>query len=86
MDVDPGTSRYPDNNAGARYGTGYCEAPCPTDIKFIRGIANSPGWKPQKNERNSGNGKYTPHVCDKFEQVRSNGRECDYSVSWEGAE
>ena len=32
-----------------RYGTGYCDAQCPHDIKFIGGKANSEGWRP--NER-----------------------------------
>nr|BAF57418.1 putative glycosyl hydrolase family7 [uncultured symbiotic protist of Mastotermes darwiniensis]BAF57428.1 putative glycosyl hydrolase family7 [uncultured symbiotic protist of Mastotermes darwiniensis] len=58
MDEDGGTKRYPDNEAGAKYGTGYCDAQCPTDLKFINGIPNSDGWKPQSNDKNSGNGKY----------------------------
>jgi cellulose 1,4-beta-cellobiosidase len=33
-----------DNKAGAKYGTGYCDAQCPHDIKFINGAANSEGW------------------------------------------
>lgn len=32
------------NKAGAAYGTGYCDAQCPHDIKFIKGSANSDGW------------------------------------------
>nr|BAF57377.1 putative glycosyl hydrolase family7 [uncultured symbiotic protist of Neotermes koshunensis] len=58
MDSDGGMAKYPDNQAGAKYGTGYCDAQCPTDLKFINGIPNSDGWKPQKNDKNSGNGKY----------------------------
>nr|BAF57425.1 putative glycosyl hydrolase family7 [uncultured symbiotic protist of Mastotermes darwiniensis] len=58
MDQDGGMSRYPDNQAGAKYGTGYCDAQCPTDLKFINGLPNSDGWKPQSNDKNSGNGKY----------------------------
>lgn len=37
MDADGGMSRFPDNTAGAKYGTGYCDAQCPQDIKFING-------------------------------------------------
>lgn len=37
MDADGGTSRYPDNTAGAKYGTGYCDATCPRYNKFING-------------------------------------------------
>jgi cellulose 1,4-beta-cellobiosidase len=37
MDADGGLSKYPNNKAGAKYGTGYCDAQCPKDIKFING-------------------------------------------------
>lgn len=37
MDADGGMSKYPTNQAGAKYGTGYCDAQCPQDIKFING-------------------------------------------------
>lgn len=32
------------NTAGAAYGTGYCDAQCPKDVKFISGVGNSEGW------------------------------------------
>lgn len=32
------------NKAGAKYGTGYCDAQCPKDIKLIEGEANSADW------------------------------------------
>jgi cellulose 1,4-beta-cellobiosidase len=32
------------NNAGSPYGTGYCDAQCPHDIKFIKGKANVLEW------------------------------------------
>jgi cellulose 1,4-beta-cellobiosidase len=35
MDADGGLSKFPTNKAGAKYGTGYCDAQCPHDIKFI---------------------------------------------------
>jgi cellulose 1,4-beta-cellobiosidase len=37
MDRDGGMSRFPNNRAGARYGTGYCDGQCPRDLKFISG-------------------------------------------------
>jgi cellulose 1,4-beta-cellobiosidase len=37
MDADGGMSKYSGNKAGAQYGTGYCDAQCPQDIKFING-------------------------------------------------
>ena len=37
MDADGGKSRFPNNKAGSKYGTGYCDTQCPQDIKFING-------------------------------------------------
>jgi cellulose 1,4-beta-cellobiosidase len=58
MDADGGKSKYPGNAAGAKYGTGYCDAQCPHDIKFINGEANSKGWEPSPTDPNSGVGHY----------------------------
>jgi cellulose 1,4-beta-cellobiosidase len=41
MDEDGGMSRFSTNKAGAKYGTGYCDAQCPQDIKFINGEVSS---------------------------------------------
>merc|ERR1719168_409221 len=48
------------NGAGAPYGTGYCDAQCPHDIKFISGEANSIDWNGNEDDPNSnmGVGKY----------------------------
>ncbi len=40
MDADGGLKRFPGNKAGGNLGTGYCDAQCPHDIKFINGEAN----------------------------------------------
>jgi cellulose 1,4-beta-cellobiosidase len=37
MDEDGGIKKYPSNKAGAQYGTGYCSAKCPRDLRFING-------------------------------------------------
>ncbi|KAF9462197.1 family 7 glycoside hydrolase [Collybia nuda] len=58
MDADGGLSKYPGNKAGAKYGTGYCDAQCPHDIKFINGEANTIGWTPSDNDVNAGSGQY----------------------------
>jgi len=58
MDADGGTSRFPTNKAGAKYGTGYCDSQCPRDIKFINGQANVVGWAPSPNDTNAGTGQY----------------------------
>jgi cellulose 1,4-beta-cellobiosidase len=42
MDEDGGMAKYPTNEAGAKYGTGYCDAQCPQDIKFINGVVSPP--------------------------------------------
>ena len=36
MEQDGG-AHYPGNDAGAAFGTGYCDAQCPHDIKWING-------------------------------------------------
>jgi cellulose 1,4-beta-cellobiosidase len=48
------------NNAGAKYGTGYCDAQCPHDMKFIDGEANVVDWTTNPNDKsnNMGAGKY----------------------------
>jgi cellulose 1,4-beta-cellobiosidase len=58
MDKDGGMSEYPTNKAGAKYGTGYCDAQCPHDLKWINGQANCNDWKPSPNDPNSGDGHY----------------------------
>jgi hypothetical protein len=37
MEKDGGTSLYAQNKAGAQYGTGYCDAQCPSGLKFMHG-------------------------------------------------
>ncbi|KAJ3576693.1 hypothetical protein NP233_g243 [Leucocoprinus birnbaumii] len=58
MDADGGMAKWPNNKAGAKYGTGYCDSQCPRDIKFIQGEANSAGWTPSPNDTNAGTGGY----------------------------
>merc|ERR1711865_338020 len=42
MEEDGGVSKYKkyNKNAGAKYGTGYCDAQCPHDMKWIHGRTN----------------------------------------------
>jgi len=89
MDADGGMAKYPGNKAGAKYGTGYCDAQCPHDIKFINGEANTEDWG------TTGAGKYgtcctemdiwesnslstavTPHTCSVDGQTRCDGANC----------
>ena len=57
MEPDGGMSSYPVNEAGARYGTGYCDAQCARDLKFIGGQGNYDGWEASETDANSGVGK-----------------------------
>ncbi|KAL2195598.1 glycoside hydrolase family 7 protein [Corynascus similis CBS 632.67] len=56
MEEDGGMASYPSNQAGAKYGTGYCDAQCARDLKFVGGKANIEGWKPSTNDPNAGVG------------------------------
>ncbi|WDK13041.1 glycosyl hydrolase family 7 [Colletotrichum graminicola] len=58
MDEDGGMAKYPTNKAGAKYGTGYCDAQCARDLKFVGGKANVEGWVSSSNDANSGVGPY----------------------------
>ena len=41
-DVDPHSDqKTPGNQVGAAFGTGYCDAQCPHDVKYINGEPNS---------------------------------------------
>lgn len=37
MEEDGGMKSYSSNKAGAKYGTGYCDAQCARDLKFVGG-------------------------------------------------
>ncbi|KAI5862514.1 glycoside hydrolase family 7 protein [Durotheca rogersii] len=58
MEEDGGMASYSSNKAGAKYGTGYCDAQCARDLKFVGGKANVEGWKPSTNDANAGVGPY----------------------------
>ncbi|KAB5590491.1 1,4-beta-D-glucan cellobiohydrolase [Ceratobasidium theobromae] len=58
MDADGGMAKHTGNKAGAKYGTGYCDAQCPRDIKFINGEANVNNWTGSSSDPNSGTGQY----------------------------
>ncbi|CEL59238.1 hypothetical protein RSOLAG1IB_03171 [Rhizoctonia solani AG-1 IB] len=58
MDADGGMSKYPTNKAGAKYGTGYCDAKCPRNLHFINGEANIIDWQPSPTDPDDGLGRY----------------------------
>jgi len=55
MDQDGGRGKG-QNQAGAKFGTGYCDAQCPHDIKFIDGEANVVDWKPNPKDKSNNMG------------------------------
>ncbi|KAK1775016.1 concanavalin A-like lectin/glucanase domain-containing protein [Copromyces sp. CBS 386.78] len=58
MEEDGGMASYSSNKAGAKYGTGYCDAQCARDLKFVGGKANVEGWAPSTNDANAGVGPF----------------------------
>ena len=44
--------------SGAKYGTGYCDAQYPHDLKWINGDANLLDWNASKTDANAGVGRY----------------------------
>lgn len=71
MDADGGMSKYNTNKAGAKYGTGYCDAQCPRDLKFINGLANIDGWNPSDSDENAGVGNFGS-CCDEMDIWEAN--------------
>merc|ERR1719195_2378215 len=60
LQPDGGMSEYSTNECGAKFGTGYCDAQCPHDMKWISGEANVVEWVSNPNDPfgNMGIGKY----------------------------
>lgn len=92
MPGDGGMATQPTNKAGAKYGTGYCDAQCPNDVKFINGEANVvSGTDFSKGgfygsccvefdlwEANSISSAYTNHVCGGAKGAhRCSGSDCN---------
>ena len=65
--------QFSGNAAGAKYGTGYCDAQCPHDVKFINGEANTVDWAPSETDPNSGGGKYGS-CCAEMDLWEANSR------------
>ncbi|CAF9924451.1 MAG: Exoglucanase 1 [Gomphillus americanus] len=98
MDQDGGTKRFPSNKAGAAYGTGYCDAQCPRDLKFINGQANVAGWNAGTGnlgsccskmdiwEANSFATAYTAHPCNVNSATACTGGSCTSSCDAAGCD
>ncbi|KZL85552.1 exoglucanase 1 protein [Colletotrichum incanum] len=69
MDPDGGKGKYPTNEAGANYGTGYCDASCTRTNRFVGGKTNAEGWQPLDQTRGEGN---FGACCSEFDVWNSN--------------
>jgi cellulose 1,4-beta-cellobiosidase len=78
MDADGGLAKYTTNKAGAKYGTGYCDAQCPQDLKFINGQANSANWTGSSGDPNSGTGGYGS-CCNEMDLWEANSISAAYT-------
>ncbi|KAG8966966.1 hypothetical protein FRC05_002342 [Tulasnella sp. 425] len=76
MAADGGMSKYPNNKAGAKYGTGYCDSQCPRDLKFINGECNNVGWT--GSSTNSGTGNYGS-CCNEMDLWEANSISAAYT-------
>jgi cellulose 1,4-beta-cellobiosidase len=88
MEADGGLSAT--NQAGAKYGTGYCDAQCPADVKFMGGKANILDWNETSAmgrwgqccvemdvwEANREDTALTPHPCNTAGPMICEGVEC----------
>jgi len=80
MPADGGMSLEPLNKAGPKYGTGYCDAQCPRDIKWTKGGANFPWTSSEKDPwGNSGFGP-TGSCCTEIDIWESNKHSTAYSM------
>lgn len=50
-----GGMKYGNNKAGAKYGTGYCDAQCPRNLKFVEGMGNVQDWNSEEEKGMNGN-------------------------------
>ncbi|KXX82701.1 putative endo-beta-1,4-glucanase celB [Madurella mycetomatis] len=79
MGLDGGRSET--NPAGARYGTGYCDAQCFTNVPWINGLPNLNASGACCNEMdiweaNSQANVFTPHTCSGIGSFLCSGDEC----------
>ncbi|KAJ6483437.1 cellobiohydrolaseI [Mycena sanguinolenta] len=79
MDPDGGQARFPGNKAGAKYGTGYCDASCGQDVKFVNGMANALGWTPSPVDPLSGTGNLGS-CCPTFDIWEGNMNAASYAA------
>jgi cellulose 1,4-beta-cellobiosidase len=83
MYADGGMAAYPSNKAGAKYGTGYCDAQCPRDLHFIGDVANfdrqygSCCYEWDIWEANARSTQWAAHACDVKESAYICESDCD---------
>ncbi|KAJ4161916.1 hypothetical protein BFJ63_vAg13185 [Fusarium oxysporum f. sp. narcissi] len=77
---DGGKSEAKGDKAGARYGTGYCDATCDLGQRFVEGRANYDGWVPSKHDPKLGKGRLGA-CCASFVLWEGNIESTDFSFS-----
>ncbi|KAJ7670274.1 Exoglucanase 1 [Mycena rosella] len=84
MDADGGLAKFPTNKAGAKYGTGYCDAQAnvlnwtasPTDINSGTGMFGTCCNEMDIWEANLNAAAFTPHTCSVVGQTQCSGIDC----------
>ncbi|CRK40455.1 hypothetical protein BN1723_015727 [Verticillium longisporum] len=66
MSPDGGSNKFPTNRAGAKYGTGYCDASCLQSQRYVGGKANINGWEPSPYDSETGIGNQGA-CCSEFD-------------------
>ncbi|KAF9493865.1 cellulose 1,4-beta-cellobiosidase precursor [Pleurotus eryngii] len=67
-----------DGGKAAHAGTGYCDAQCPHDIKWINGEANVLDWSASATDVNAGNGRYGA-CCTEMDIWEANSEATSYT-------
>jgi cellulose 1,4-beta-cellobiosidase len=87
---EDGGMKHAGNKAGAKFGTGYCDAQCPHDVKFMEGKSNTLEWNTSAAlgkyglccaevdiwEANSMATAFTMHPCTVDNTYLCKGKEC----------
>lgn len=96
MEADGGVaSTQGKNAAGAKFGTGYCDAQCPSDVKFVNGKANLDDQGSSTRlccsemdiwEANDVAAAFTPHPCSITGSKLCEGDECLSTCDHDGCD
>lgn len=91
MEKNGGKGKYSTNKAGAAYGTGYCDAQCPTGIPYVKGTANVDQYgaccaEMDIWEANKWVSTYTGHPCKTTGYYKCSGADCQTQCDKSGCD